>query len=92
MSGLDKSPANNRAGGMMLRKRRNASPQSPGQSRRQSEIVQRTWGHFREAAQVIAFLNTHNEALDGQPLYVATESDDGFERVERLLHQHTRIA
>jgi hypothetical protein len=36
---------------------------------------------------VIAFLNTHHEALDGQPLYLALESDEGLLRVEGLLKQ-----
>jgi hypothetical protein len=34
---------------------------------------------------VIAFLNNHNERLDGQPLYLALESDEGLLRVEGLL-------
>jgi hypothetical protein len=31
------------------------------------------------------FLNSHNERLVGQPLYVALESDEGLLRVEGLL-------
>jgi hypothetical protein len=34
---------------------------------------------------VIAFLNTHNEQLGGQPLHLALDSDEGLSRVEGLL-------
>jgi hypothetical protein len=34
-------------------------------------------------------LNSRHEALDGQPLQLAIESDEGLERVERLLEQMT---
>jgi hypothetical protein len=36
---------------------------------------------------VIAFLNTHNEQLGGQPLFLALESDEGLLRVEGLLEE-----
>jgi len=81
-------PAGGRS--MVFRKRRNSPALTPDQSRRQSEVVQSTWRHFREAAPVIAFLNARHEALDGQPLLLAIESDEGLERVERLLEQLTR--
>ena len=34
---------------------------------------------------MITFLNSHNELLCGQPLYLALESDEGLLRVEDLL-------
>ncbi len=37
----------------------------------------------RDAA--VAFLNTHDAALDGRPLDLATASSDGFDRVETAL-------
>jgi hypothetical protein len=70
-----------------FRKRRNAPVSTPDQSRRQSELVQAAWRHYREAAPMIAFLNTRHEALQGQPLHLAIESDDGLARVQRLLEQ-----
>lgn len=70
-----------------FRKRRNAPVPTPDQSRRQSDLVQAAWRHFREAAPMIAFLNSRNDALDGQPLHLAIESDEGLARVERLLQQ-----
>ena len=78
--------------GMNFRKRRNAPLPTADQSRRQSDLVQAAWRHFREAAPMIAFLNTPNEALDGQPLYLAIESDEGLAGVEQLLQQLTRNA
>jgi len=59
------------------------------QSRRQSRAVEAAWRHFGEPGPVIAFLNTRNEVLDARPLHLAVESDEGLERVERLLEQLT---
>ena len=75
----------------VFRKRRFVSPQAPDQARRQAELVQSAWRHFREAAPMIAFLNTHRE-LEAQPLSLAIESDDGLARVEELLQQLPRNA
>lgn len=51
---------------------------------------QLAWCHSRDAAPMIAFLNTRNEALDGQPIELAVQSETGLERVDRLLQQMTR--
>jgi hypothetical protein len=72
---------------MNLRKRSYGPPPTPDQSRRQSDLVQAAWRHFREAAPMIAFLNSRHDALEGQPLQLAIESDEGLARVERLLQQ-----
>jgi hypothetical protein len=72
---------------MNFRKRSNGPPPTPDQSRRQSDLVQAAWRHFHEAAPMIAFLNSRHEALEGQPLHLAIESDEGLARVERLLQQ-----
>jgi hypothetical protein len=76
-----------RAQGMKFRKRSKGTPPTPDQSRRQSDLVQAAWRHFREAAPMIAFLNSRHEALEGYPLHLAIESDEGLARVERLLQQ-----
>lgn len=76
----------------VFRKRRFVSPQAPDQARRQAELVQSAWRHFREAAPMIAFLNTHHRELEAQPLSLAIESDDGIARVEQLLQQLPRNA
>jgi hypothetical protein len=70
-----------------FRKRRNASVPTPDQVRRQSNLVQAAWRHFREAAPMVAFLNSRHDALEGQPLHLAIESDEGLARVQRLLQQ-----
>ena len=76
----------------VFRKRRFVSPQAPDQARRQAELVQSAWRHFREAAPMIAFLNSHHRELEAQPLSLAIESDDGLARVEQLLQQLPRNA
>ena len=70
---------------MTFRKRRYGPLPTAEQSRRQNDVVQSTWRHFGEPGPVIAFLNTHHEELDRQPLHLAIESDEGLERVETLL-------
>ena len=76
----------------VFRKRRFVPPQAPDQARRQAELVQSAWRHFREAAPMIAFLNSHHRELEAQPLSLAIESDDGLARVEQLLQQLPRNA
>ena len=71
----------------IFHKRRSSPLPTRDQSRRQNHVVQSAWRHFGAAAPVIAFLNTRHEALDGQPLHLAIESDAGLERVEVLLEQ-----
>ena len=75
-----------------FRKRRYVQAQTADQSRRQSNLVRSAWRHFGEAAPMIAFLNTRNDALEALPLSLALESDAGLERVERLLQQMAREA
>ena len=89
-AGVDQPVTNpQRTRSMAFRKRRNSPQPTPEQSRRQSDLLQAAWRHFGEAPPVIAFLNTRHAALEGQPLHLAIESDEGLERVERLLRQLT---
>jgi Protein of unknown function (DUF2384) len=76
-----------RSQSMNFRKSSNGPPPTPDQSRRRSDLVQAAGRHFREAAPMSAFLNSRHEALEGQPLHLAIESDEGLRRVERLLQQ-----
>lgn len=69
----------------VFRKRRHTLVQTQDQSRRQAELVQMAWRHFRDAAPMIAFLNAHHKELEGRPLTLAIESDDGLARVEQML-------
>ena len=75
--------------GMTFRKYSKAALPTPDQSRRQATVVQSAWKHFGEPGPVIAFLNTRHAALEGQPLHLAIESDEGLRRVEALLTQMT---
>jgi hypothetical protein len=72
---------------MRFNKGRRSPPMPAEQSRRQSQLVQSAWRHFRGTELVIAFLNTRHDALDALPLHLAIESDEGLERVEMLLRQ-----
>ena len=75
--------------GMTFRKSSKTAAPTPEQSRRQANVLQSAWRHFGEPGPVIAFLNTRHSALDGQPLHLAIESDEGLERVQALLEQMT---
>jgi len=79
-----------RPGKMMYRKRSTARRPSPEQMQRQNDILQSAWRHFGAAAPVIAFLNTRHDQLEAQPLHLAVESAEGFDRVERLLEHLAR--
>ena len=58
---------------------------TPEQLRRQNALLRCAWRNLGESAPVIAFLNSHNEHLGGQPLCLALESEEGLMRVEGLL-------
>ena len=75
--------------GMAFRKNSRIALPTPEQSRRQASVVQSAWRHFGEPGPVIAFLNTPHPIVEGQPLHLAIESDEGLARVEALLKQMT---
>ena len=77
---------------MTFRKSNRFPPPTPDQSRRQADVVQSAWIHFGEPGPVIAFLNARHSALEGQPLHLAIESDEGLERVQALLSKMTLMA
>ena len=70
---------------MAFRKYSKKTPPTPDEARRQSHVVQSAWRHFGEPGAAIAFLNTRHDALDGHPLRLAIESDEGLAQVETLL-------
>lgn len=74
---------------MEFRKRSKGPVPSPDQTRRQSNVVQSAWRHFGAPGPVIAFLNTRHADLQGQPLHLAIESEEGLKRVEGLLDEMT---
>ena len=75
--------------GMAFRKYSKKPLPTPDEARRQSHVVQSAWRHFGEPGPVIAFLNTRHEGLEGQPLHLAIESDEGLQRVRTLLDRMT---
>jgi len=75
--------------GMAFRKYSKKPLPTPDETRRQSNVVQSAWRHFGEPGPVIAFLNSRHEGLQGQPLRLAIESDEGLARVETLLSRMT---
>ena len=75
--------------GMAFRTKSRIALPTPEESRRQASVVQSAWRQFGEPGPVIAFLNTPNAVLKGQPLHLAIESDEGLGRVEALLKQMT---
>ena len=84
---IESAPQPVRPRSMAFNKRRRSPPMPAEQARRQSDLVQSAWRHFRGAEPMIAFLNTRHDALEAQPLHLAIESDEGLERVEKLLKQ-----
>ena len=72
-----------------FRKYSNAPRLTPEQTRRQNDVLRSAWRHFGEPGPVIAFLNTQHEKLNGQPLHLALESNEGLVRVESLLNEMT---
>ena len=83
--GVDRPAAARRPRSITFHKRRNSAPLTPEQSRRQTVLLRSAWRHFGEAAPMIAFLNARHSVLEGQPLRLAVESDEGLKRVELLL-------
>ena len=72
-----------------FRRRSDVPKLSADQVRRQNDVLQSAWRHFKAPAPAIAFLNAQNEALEGKPLQIALHSDEGLQRVERLLGEMT---
>ena len=58
---------------------------TPDQSRRQNVLLRGAWDSFKSKDAVIAFLNTYNADLGGEPLAIALASDDGRRSGEQLL-------
>jgi hypothetical protein len=55
------------------------------QAQRQNELIRSAWKSLASKEAVIAFLNTKNEKIGGQPLMLALESADGLRTAQELL-------
>ena len=58
---------------------------TPAQARRQSDVLRYAHQHLASPAMTVAFLNSYNQHLDGVPLQLALQSDEGLLGVEQLL-------
>jgi hypothetical protein len=58
---------------------------TPDQSRRQNDLLRIAWQRLQTKEAVIAFLNTYDDGLGGEPLRLALASDDGLKSAESLL-------
>jgi hypothetical protein len=68
-----------------FRKPFNAFKLTPDQARRQGRISQVAWAALDGRDAVMAYLNTHDDALGARPLDLAVGSDDGLLRVEEAI-------
>ena len=70
---------------MAFRKRVSAPRLAPDQAARQGRVSRLAFEALRRPDAVIAFLNTHDDALGGRPIDLAVASEDGLLSVERAL-------
>ncbi len=68
-----------------FRKRFDTVRLSPEAAARQGKAATLAFEKFRDSAAVVAFLNTHNDALGGRPIDLAVESAEGLAAVTALL-------
>lgn len=61
---------------------------APHQAQRQNDLMRSAWQSLGSKEAVIAFLNTPNETIGGQPLTLALGSDDGLRSAQRLLESY----
>ena len=58
---------------------------TPAQARRQSDVLRYAHQNLASRDLTVAFLNSYNTHLDGVPLQLALQSDEGLLGVEQLL-------
>ena len=61
----------------------------PQNARRQGAITSLAFLQFGNRDRAVTFLNGHNAELDARPLDVASDSNEGFERVSNLIASET---
>lgn len=69
----------------------NAVRPSPDEMRRQGRVTQVAWSALGGRDAVMAFLNTHDDALGGRPLDLALASDEGLLAVESALAERRAV-
>lgn len=68
-----------------FRKRFDTVRLSPEAAARQGRAATLAFEKFRDSAAVVAFLNTHDDALGGRPIDLAVESAEGLKAIEAAL-------
>ena len=68
-----------------FRKRFDTARLSPEAAERQGKAARLAWEAFGDRDGMIAFLNTHDDALGGRPIDLAVESVAGLQIVEEAL-------
>lgn len=68
-----------------FRKRFDSVRLSAEEAARQGKVAQLAWEAFKDRDTMIAFLNTHDDALGGRPIDLAVKSADGLATVEQAL-------
>lgn len=63
---------------------------SPEQMARQASVAGAAWAALGDREAVMAFLNTHDDALGGRPLDVALASEEGLAAVRRAMTAQAR--
>lgn len=61
---------------------------SPEAAARQGRVAKLAWDVLGERDAVLAFLNTHNDALGGRPLDLAIADESGLAAVEAVIRAH----
>jgi uncharacterized protein (DUF2384 family) len=71
-----------------FRKRFDAVRLTPDAAARQGKAATLAWDVFKDRDAMIAFLNTHDDALGGRPIDLAVDSAEGLATVQRSLEAH----
>ena len=65
---------------------------SPEVMARQARLARSAWAALGDRDAVVAFLNTHDEAMGGRPIDLALASDEGLGRIEETMTSMDRAA
>jgi hypothetical protein len=63
---------------------------SPDQIKRQNDLIRAAWQSLKSKDAVMAFLNAHNDQLEGVPLRLALASEQGLKSAQELLLRDAR--
>lgn len=84
------APAAPKPQAQRFRKRYDTARLAPDAAERQGKAATLAWEVFRDREPMLAFLNTHDDALGGRPIDLVVESAAGFDRVVAALRAMPR--